>query len=818
MRLLQLAVRAFAAAGLLALLTSTVVQARQARVSGEITDAVTGAPLARVTVLLEPAGRGTATDPGGRFAFDAVPPGDYVLVVSSVGFAEAVRPVAVGGRGVRVDVALHETTVSMDGVVVERASMTGGLAGLPGIPGSAHYLSPRELSRFAHQDIHRVLRSVPGVNVQEEDGYGLRPNIGIRGTGSERSSKVTVMEDGIPITPAPYAASAAYFFPVIGRMHAVEVRKGASQIRYGPATTGGAINLVTAPIPRGRSVEGRLLAGQDRNLLLHARAGDSHGRFGWLVEGYRSQTDGFKRLDGGGDTGFDRSDLMAKLRLSSGEGAAVPQSLLLKVGLSDELSNETYLGLTDADFAASPLRRYAGSAMDRMDADQRQVVLRHAVAPGRRLDVVTTAYHTRTHRNWYKLDRLVTEAGTVSIAGLMTDPDAFPAAYDAVSGKDGAPDATLNVKANNRIYRVWGVQTEASLRLPAGSVDAGIRLHRDEMDRFQWVDGYRMEPSGMVRESEGVPGSDSNRLETARALAAWTQVDLALGRLSVQPGLRLETVEQERLDYGKADPERTGADLATRRNVSTALLPGLGLSYRPDPYWAVFAGVHRGYGPPGTTEGARPESSVSYEAGARHDRQGTRLEAVAYYTDYGNLLGADLAAAGGEGSTDLFNGGAARVYGLELSGEVNLGRLVDWAVSIPARAAYTFTDAAFASDFASEFEPWGDVQSGYELPYVARHQGSASLGVETDRASIQVSASRVGPMRTVAGTGSPAPSERIGAHLVVDLAADYAIARQVSLFATVRNVGDVVYIAARRPAGIRPGLPRTVMAGLRFGL
>jgi Fe(3+) dicitrate transport protein len=80
-------------------------------------------------------------------------------------------------------------------------------------PGSAHVIGAEELDRLERDDIHHVLASVPGVYLREEDGYGLRPNIGMRGAGSERSSKIALMEDGVLIAPAPYSAPGGVLLP-----------------------------------------------------------------------------------------------------------------------------------------------------------------------------------------------------------------------------------------------------------------------------------------------------------------------------------------------------------------------------------------------------------------------------------------------------------------------------------------------------------------------------------------------------------------------------------------------------------------------------
>ena len=76
--------------------------------------------------------------------------------------------------------------------------------------GSATLIDELALEKMEYDDIHRVLANVPGVNIRQEDGYGLRPNIGFRGVTPERSKKINILEDGVLIGPAPYSAPAAY--------------------------------------------------------------------------------------------------------------------------------------------------------------------------------------------------------------------------------------------------------------------------------------------------------------------------------------------------------------------------------------------------------------------------------------------------------------------------------------------------------------------------------------------------------------------------------------------------------------------------------
>jgi len=288
-----------------------------------------------------------------------------------------------------------------------------------------------------------------------------------------------------------------------------------------------------------------------------------------------------------------------------------------------------------------------------------------------------------------------------------------------------------------------------------------------------------------------------------------------MGRFTLLPGIRYERVVAQRSDYGTDDPDRTGADVSTRRNTVDALIPGVGIDYRVAGGLHVFSGVHKGFAPPGSRESTRPESSINYEVGGRLIRGLTFAEAVFFYNDYDNLLGADLAASGGGGTNDQFNGGEVGVYGVELSGTYDLGRFTRRGYSIPLGLTYTFTSATFRNDFESEFEPWGTVSSGDELPYVPRHQLGFSAGFDATSFSVDLSGKYTGRMRTVAGSGDVPEGATTDAHLTLDLAASYRVSSHVSVFGSVLNLTDAEYIAARRPAGIRPGLPRNFRIGVK---
>lgn len=804
------------------LVLTRLVRAQEltATVTG-VVRAGSGEPLAGTAVRLLESRRATTTDDAGGFRFEDVPAGSHTLEIVSLGRVIERRTVTVSaGETATVDLALDARPIDAPAirVVLDRLKAVGSDARAAELAGSAHYIGPEELAALPNlfDDVHDVLRTVPGVYVTEEDGYGLRPNVGLRGTGSDRSGKITLMEDGVLIAPAPYAAPAAYYFPLVGRMEAIEVRKGSSQIKYGPQTIGGAVNLISSPIPESFSWEAELEGGSEETGKGRVRVGDSYENFGWLAETYQARTDGFKRLDGGGDTGFEIQDYLLKARIRTAPDAELYQELELKLHHYDEISHETYLGLTRADFEADPVRRYAASQEDLMDAEQDQIQLRHYLRPAEALDFTTVAYRNEFTRSWYKLDSVLGEG----IADVLDAPEAFPEAMAILRGGDSPPDG-LTVRANNRSYYGQGIQTILGVRFEAsGRHDAeiGVRYHEDEEDRFQHDDAFRMRDGRMELTAAGAAGSQSNRVGDAQAWSVFVQDEIGVGRWTVSPGVRYETIDFSRTDYASDDPRRA-APTSVRENAVSAWIPGVGANWEWREGVRFFGGVHRGFGPPspGADEETEPEQSVNWELGAKVDRQGLRAQLVGFYSDYENILGrATLSSGDPSADGDVFNGGAVEVAGIEAAADLDVGRLTGLGFGVPVQLAWTWTQAEFRTGFESDFEPWGTVEPGDELPYLPEQQFSASAGIARGPWDGRVVLQASSAMRTVAGRGPIPADEGTDAFGVWSAQLRYAVSPWAQIQVGVENLADASYVVARRPAGARPGLPRTLMAGIRL--
>ena len=764
------------------------------------------------------------TDANGYFEFNNLENGIYYIKIYAPGYILITDTIEIRSNSLFNQLyVLKEDVTQLPEVLV--GSVTGGELGIRKLPGSAYYISPLEIKKFNYSDIHSVLKSIPGVNIQEEDGYGLRPNIGLRGSGVSRSSKITLMEDGILMAPAPYCAPSAYYFPTTGRMYAVEVLKGSSQIKYGPFTTGGALNLISTPIPQNLTGKLNINGGSFWGRNIHGYIGNTHGNFGYLVETFNYGSNGFKNLDNGGNTGFNKNDFVTKLRFTSKRNAKIQQSLHLKIGYCQENSNETYVGLTKEDFDVTPYRRYAGSQMDVMSSTQSQLSLSYNIQPFQGIELSTSVYRNNFKRNWYKLSSVADSLGNkVGISSILSQPDNHQRHYQLLTGSSSISNESFYVKGNNRSYFSQGIQSALNIDFKTGRINHGIqfgiRYHQDGMDRFQNQDQYSMNDGIMFQTSYGELGTESNRVKTAYALASHIQYNIKYKSLDITPGLRHEVIDLQEVDYGKFDPTRQGTDANYKFNSIEVFVPGIGFNYSINAEASIYGGIHKGFAPPGTTEGSLPEESINYEAGTKYFGKHLHFQTVLFYTDYKNLLGNDLAATGGNGTGSFYNGGKARTLGAEFFTTLSTLKMMDIQskIRVPITFSYTYTNAQFLSSFESDFESWGYVYNGDEFPYLAQHQLSSRLSIYFNKFEIHLNSKYNSSMRAQAGSEEINSVENIPSYFIIDGVIKYHINEKVCFNLNVQNVTNKAYVVALRPAGLRPGLPRIIQLGINADL
>ncbi|MDT8319005.1 MAG: TonB-dependent receptor [Xanthomonadales bacterium] len=706
------------------------------------------------------------------------------------------------------------------------------------IPGGATVLSEQDLEKFEFTDIQRILRQVPGVSIQLEDGFGLRPNISIRGTPTDRSRAITLLEDGVPIAPAPYAAPAAYYFPTPGRMQGIEVLKGPAAILEGPYTTGGAINLISTRIPDDRRGQATFEAGSHGHLRGHSWYGDSQEQFGYVVEGHEWRSDGFQNIDRSKrDTGLNKSDYLARFRINTPSTHDDYHALELKLQYADETSNQTYFGLTDANFQASPNRRYGLSELDQMNTEHEQVILSYTGRIGSALQFRASAYYNQFERAWFKTEGIdfdgssdaqnFSRTGWFDIIQAVNRGESLGGLtpgqlQDILDGTRDTEQGAIEIRNNSREYFSRGVQAEATLAFDTGplahSLRAGFRYHEDEEDRLQRQSTYTQINGSLVLDDFGVLGNAGNRIEEAEALAVWIYDTIEVGRLSVSPGVRIEDMELTRVRFedriGRTDDPASRAEdnvRDRRKNDLTVVLPGVGVRYALTPDLGLIAGVHKGFSAPSSSPDADEEESTNWEAGFRYSGSLGSLEMIGFWNDFENLVGVCTVSSGSSCEVgQVFRGDAARARGLET-------RLsTDWpsapGIALPFEVTWTWTDAEFRSDLAdSAF--FGDAEKGDPIPYVPDHQFHISQGLIWQRWAAYVSLNYVDEVCAFASCG---PFEQTDSLTTVDASVHFDLTPFVQLFVLGQNFNDEDGIAGRQPHGARPNLDRTFVGGLQI--
>ena len=701
-------------------------------------------------------------------------------------------------------------------VTVESVTIIGTKDDVKDLPGSGAVISNEDLQKAMDTDIQKILTAVPGVYMRTEEGYGLRPNISIRGTAIERSAKVTIMEDGVLVAPSPYTSSSAYYFPTTGRIHSVEVLKGPAVVSQGPQTIGGAVNLISTPIPEVNSGKFVQEFGDNNMTRTHAYYGVNQGNFGALVEVHEHASDGFDSIANvGGDTGFDKSDLMIKARYSSGN-----HSLTLKRVDIEENSDQSYVGLSQASFNANPRLRYGATAYDEMMNDGEQTSLTY-VGDFDNFDVVFTSWQNDYYRDWFK----VSDFNNKKDHG--EDDDINELISNANNGSSTAQDildgklpVQIEYKHNNRYYTNEGYQFSVSTEVGIHSITVGYRDMEDSESRVQAHEYADQAADGSLSALYGYVGlnGSNNRLRESSATSYYLEDTMDFGKLAVTVGYRSEEYDQRHRRWSDAaGPNltmvRTGEadvrDTFTKNDHSTS---SFGATYDLNENVVLVAGFHEGMTP---MFGAEPEKADNMELGMRYSSGTTNLEAFYFSSEYSNLSAECTLVSGAAcdaNESAIFSGGEADVSGLELTASWILD---GEGITYPIALSYTSTDSEFQNSSDSEY--FGTVAAGDELPYIPDTSMALVAGFVADSGlSGNLRLIDVGSSCSLAACGT---YNIIEAHTIIDLNLRKALNESMDVYMVIENITDDANIISRAPSeGARSQKPRTMKFGFSYKL
>ena len=674
------------------------------------------------------------------------------------------------------------------------------------VPGSVYVLESKSIKKISPITSNELLRKITGLNVVDEEGAGLRLNIGVRGLDPDRSRNILILEDGIPVALNPYGEPEMYFTPQIDKMTSIEVLKGSGQVLFGPQTTGGVINLITAHPPEKKTSLLKMKAGTGGFLSTYLSHGNTVGKTSFIVN-YLN-----KRADNIGSTRFNLNDLSAKLKIELNDRVRIG----IKIGVYDELSNSTYIGITQAMY------NKGGRDFIRMAPDDLLPVRRYSISGTHqykindKMQVQTTAFGYTTSRNWRRQDFSSSAASTNKTGVVWGD--------ESISG-----GAIYMLKTNghrNRQFEVGGIESQLKWKTQSQFIQIGSRFLIEKADEQFLIGNKPNANGGNLRDVEFRKG---------KALSVYIHDKISVTKkLDINIGSRLENfdysrnIQRGRLNIGGA-LVTVDTNLIASNNVA-AFIPGIGFNFNQGDEITFFGGIHRGFSPPRTkdaitTEGIaldiKQEDSWNSEIGIRKVAgEFFKGEITFFSMDFINQIIPVSQSSGNSNATGLANGGKTKHRGIEAGFDFDIGKSLDKKTSIVISTNITLVNSRYAADrFIKSSGNLINIKNN-KLPYASSIMINNGFEFESKKGNgFRVSGNYVGKQFTdELNAINPSGDGRIGLinpRYITD-ATIFAKHPKKNITATlsIKNLMNERYIASRRPQGIRVGIDRQVIFGI----
>lgn len=498
--------------------------------------------------------------------------------------------------------------------------------------GGRTVVESEDLQQRGALNLEDALRRVPGLQVLDETGTGILPNIGVRGLNPLRSERLQVLVDGYPIAIGPYTNVGLSLFPVtLPSLEAVDLVRGGAAVHYGPNNVGGVLNLVTKPIPlkTSQTLRERLQISQETGNTLT----DTYYRIGGFMRDNLGLQFQANVVDGKGQR--DHSDTRVNHFILDGEYYLNANNDFKAQLQYYEVQAQLPGALSPAAYTQNP--NQSQRPYDAYNADMWRATFtwNHTLSDDAKLTWLNFAH--QANRTFFFSDPM--------------DP-ALP---------------VNTVSDSPRVFGVHGTEPRFTKKWSNHTLIAGARFVEEDV-RFD-----------VTRTNLSTGAVDPFRRWdfSTRAMAYYLSDSIAFmeDRLKITPGIRYEDIQTHYRDLN------TGAEF---QNNPDEWLPGLTVGYQATPDVFVFANAQRSLVPVQTAQVTRGgdvgnESAENYEIGSRWQiNPQANLALTLFRVDYKDQIVFD--------SGVFRNLGKTRQAGLELEGHWNLNSQTELGMN------YTYLD------------------------------------------------------------------------------------------------------------------------------
>ena len=789
----------------------------QNSVTGSVINKSEGLPLKGANVELKGDNNikyGAITDDDGRFNIDKIEDGTYKIIISFIGFEDYRDDVAIeSGKSYKVDAVLEIQPIVMSRLEI----ISDASAPYQKLPGAATVMDMQTIKLVNPIGTQEMLEHIPGITGYADDGIGnSRISISVRGLNPRRSSRVLILEDGVPIQPALYVYPNMYYNPPAERIDRLEVIKGSGAISFGPQTMGGVINYFTR---RPRNEFGgtfKVTAGENGFASLFAEVGGSKNqKLKPEIQLLYKKGDGFRQ-----NNGFEQLNSTIKLNFLP----SLNKNVYLKSNINYENSNATYTGLTNWSFENDP--KFNPKENDNFKIFRASLDLIQSERLSSVLSKNTIAYTSYFDRRWWRENDIFILASDLDQDNPSSAPYYSP--FDLVRTGNGQDSFGIL-----RTFYVAGYEQSYLLKHNLygykSTLEIGGRMYwerfiddKKQGDSPDSRDGIYFIPAASEDEAPTIVGQ-SHHYETM-AFSGFITESIDLKNFSIRPGVRFELFEQERVD-------RLAGSTYLDKSTSV-VLPGIGFIGDVGGL-SLFGGIHRGFTPP--SSGAlkilnfgenvesggldlKAEKSWNKEIGIRGEISFIDFEFSGYHVSIEDLV------AAGRG-TAFKNLGKVNTMGIETRTSLGLSNLNKYLPNIDVTYSFLHSEVVEGEIISNVSGSVGSQVSieGKELPYAPAHTLMAGIYKDFGKiASIRLDVKYVSEVYTdfenIKRTDNIGIQGPVPEYAILNLSAYYKLNEKTNLYLSGKNITDESYIGSRlhsNPGQKEAGLSSGIIIGPR---